>query len=97
MSKCIIQIGRDIEIAVKVVPGASRSKVVGLLGDALKVQIAAPPEGGKANAALQELIAAALGVRSRDVVVTTGLTSARKRLRVRGITAEGAAKKLGLG
>lgn len=45
-----------VEIRLKVVPGASRSGVVGELGDRLKVRVAAPPEGGKANTAIEELL-----------------------------------------
>ena len=41
-----------MELEVKVVPGASRSEVTGWLGDSLKIRVAAPPERGKANAAV---------------------------------------------
>ena len=39
-------------IRVKAVPGASRDEIAGPLGDRLKIRIAAPPEGGKANKAI---------------------------------------------
>jgi len=45
------------------VPGASRSGIAGVLGDRLKVRISAPPEAGKANDAICELIAQALASR----------------------------------
>jgi uncharacterized protein (TIGR00251 family) len=92
----IKQSGTDVEIAIKVVPGASRSKIVGLLGDALKTQIAAPPEGGKANAALQSLLAKQLGVRATAVAVVSGAASARKKIRVRDITVATARERLGI-
>lgn len=86
-----------MEIAVKVVPGASRSRVMGLLGDALKVQVAAPPEKGKANAAVIELIAGALGVAAKAVEIVAGQTTPNKRVKVSGVTPEAAAGALGIG
>ncbi len=86
-----------IEITVKVVPGASRDRIAGELGDALKIRVSAPPEKGKANAAVAKLLARALGVRVKDVSIVRGATSPRKTLLVTGIAAEDAAKMLGSG
>ncbi|MBC7773318.1 MAG: YggU family protein [Pyrinomonadaceae bacterium] len=74
-------------IAVKAVPGAKRDEVVGRLGERLKVRISAPPEDGKANKAICELLARELGVRARDVEVVRGHSSAEKTLRVMGVQA----------
>ncbi len=71
-----------IEFAVKVVPGASRTRVVGLHGDALKVSVAAPAEGGKANAALVTVLARWLEVRRADVAIVAGGSNPHKRVRV---------------
>lgn len=75
-------------LAVKVVPGAKRDGVAGRLGDRLKVRVAAPPEGGRANRAVCALIARELGVRASAVEVVSGHASAEKTLRVRGVSAE---------
>ncbi len=75
-----------IELTVKVVPGASRTKVVGVWGSALKIAIAAPPEGGKANAAVTKLLAAVFGVRKADVSILSGHTTPLKRIGLAGIT-----------
>lgn len=76
--------GPAIRLPVKVVPGARRDEIAGMLGDRLKVRVAAPPEGGRANRAACALIAAALGVKPRQVEVEAGHATADKTLRVRG-------------
>jgi uncharacterized protein len=70
-----------IDIAIKVVPGASRSEVAGPLGGRLKLRVAAPPERGKANDAVVRLLRAWLGV--RDVEIVAGRGSSEKTVRVR--------------
>jgi len=85
-----------IVIAVKAVPGASRDAIVGRLGDALKVKVAAPPEGGKANAAICQLLAEALGVAKRDVTVASGHAQPNKQIAVAGTDAKTALNRLGL-
>jgi uncharacterized protein len=72
-------------IAVKVVPGARRSRIVGRYGDALKVQVAAPPERGKANEAVAELLATTLGLRPNQLALVQGHTQPRKVFQVSGI------------
>lgn len=74
-------------VRIKAVPGARRDEIVGRLGDRLKVRVAAPPEGGKANAAICELLANALGVRPRDVTIVAGLASAEKTARALAVQA----------
>jgi uncharacterized protein len=73
-------------ISLKAVPGAKRTEVVGLLGERLKVRVAAPPEDGRANTAIRELLAAELGVRAANVEITRGHTSAEKTVRVKGVS-----------
>src|SRR5881394_250060 len=85
----------DVELTVKVVPGASRDRIVGPLGDALKIQIAAPPERGKANAALVRLLSAQLGIPERQITVIRGVSAPRKTVRLAGITLQEAARRLG--
>lgn len=85
-----------VVIAIKVVPGARRDEVVGQLGERLKVRVSAPPEGGKANAAVCALVAGVLGVSGRDVEVVRGHTSAEKVVRVRGVGAREVRGTLGV-
>jgi uncharacterized protein (TIGR00251 family) len=69
---------------VKVVPGAARSEVVGVLGNRLKVRVAAPAEGGKANRALEKLLKEWLGATVVEIVA--GLSAATKTVRARGVS-----------
>jgi uncharacterized protein len=81
-------------LQVKVVPGASRSRITGRLGDALKVSVTAQPERGEANAAVEELLAAALGILPRAVTVVSGHGSARKIVEINGMSEEDVHERL---
>lgn len=74
-----------VELAVLAQPRASRSRVVGEHGGLLKIQLAAPPVEGEANAELLTTIAHLLHVARRQVSLVSGETSRRKRVRVEGV------------
>jgi uncharacterized protein (TIGR00251 family) len=59
-------------------PGARRTRVVGPHGEALKVQLAAPPVDGRANEALLAHLAERLGLPRREVELRAGASSRRK-------------------
>ena len=75
-------------IRVKAVPRASRDEIVGWLDGALKVRLAAVPQDGRANAALEALLADALGIRKSAVRVAGGHASTRKRVEIDGLARE---------
>ena len=79
---------------VKVVPGASRDRIVGRYGDALKIQVRAAPEAGKANAAVIELLADFLGIDTRSLQIVRGHTQARKVIKVSGMDQAALDKRL---
>lgn len=87
MTVVVREVAGGVSFAVKVVPGASRDRLVGGYGDSLKVQVAAAAEGGKANARLCEVLAAVFGVAPRAVEVASGHGSPRKVVMVHGVTA----------
>ncbi|MGE3465316.1 MAG: DUF167 domain-containing protein [Pyrinomonadaceae bacterium] len=79
---------------VKVVPGASQNKIVGVLGEALKVRVQAPPEKGKANASVLKIIAEFLGVPEKQLSICSGQTSPTKVVEVRGLSDDDLKRKL---
>ncbi|HEX9968943.1 MAG TPA: DUF167 domain-containing protein [Acidimicrobiales bacterium] len=84
----------DLVLRLHVQPGAGRTAVVGRHGDALKVRVAAPPEGGRANEACLALVAETLGVERDAVELTGGPSSRTKRVRVTGVEADDATRLL---
>lgn len=81
-------------LKVRVTPGARLSRVLGPHGDAVKVAIAAPPEGGRANAALRAFLAERLGLKLSAVRVLRGASSRDKRIGVEGLDLDGALRRL---
>ena len=75
-------VGDGVALRVHVVPAAGRTAVVGTHGDAVKVRVAAPPTGGRANEACVALLAETFGVSKSDVELTSGATSRAKRFRI---------------
>ena len=69
------------EIAVRATPGASRDSVE-TDGVALAIRTTAPPEAGKANAAVQKLLARALGVPKSRLTLLRGARSRDKVFRL---------------
>ena len=81
-------------LAVKVVPGASRSGLSGWMGEVLKVRVTAPPEGGRANRMVTQLVAAALHLPDSAVRVVSGASSPRKLLAIDGLDARAVRERL---
>jgi uncharacterized protein (TIGR00251 family) len=81
---------------IKVVPGARKDRVVGAYGDAVKVQVSAPPEGGKANAAVLRLLAEALQLKPSQLELIAGHGQPRKVVRIEGLDEREIRSRLGL-
>jgi uncharacterized protein len=73
-----------LSLTLHVQPGARKSEIAGLHGDALKVKVAAPATDNKANAALIELLSDALGVPRSAITIRHGATSRRKVVEIIG-------------
>ena len=69
-------------LAVKVIPNASCSEIVGWEGETLKVRIKAVAEKGKANEELIRLLAKEFGVPKSGIKILSGKTSRNKRIKI---------------
>ena len=76
--------GEALLLDLKVRPGARGSAWRGRLGDCLKLDVAAAPESGRANAAVLAFVARSFGVAGADVELLAGGRGRRKRVRVGG-------------
>jgi uncharacterized protein len=76
-------------LAVRVSPGARRSELVGRHGGAWKVRVAAPPERGRANAAVVALLSEVLGVPRERVKLLAGASGKDKVVEIEGMTTAG--------
>jgi len=72
-------------LAVRVQPGARRNEIRDENGGPLKIRVTQSPEKGKANKAVVELLAKALGLKKSQIELLSGATSHQKRFLVRGI------------
>jgi uncharacterized protein len=94
LSPAITATAAGTTVRVRAVPRAKVDRLDGLHGDALRVRIAAPPSDGRANDALLALLADALGVRRRDLVLVRGERSRDKTVRVTGLGPAAVATRL---
>jgi uncharacterized protein len=74
-------------VAVRAQPGARRNELVGEHGGALKIAVTAPPEQGRANEAIVELLCDRLGLNKGGVELLAGAGSRNKKVLVRNMTA----------
>jgi uncharacterized protein len=76
---------RSTRLRLRVSPGARRSEIVGRHGDGWKIRVAAPPEDGRANEAMLELLAERLGLPRRAVSIVSGHGAREKTVEMVGI------------
>ena len=77
-----------VRLQVKVVPRASRNELGEVLGDRLKIRIAAPPVDSAANEELVAFVAKQLGASRGAVQIAHGQTSRNKTLLIAGVTVD---------
>jgi uncharacterized protein (TIGR00251 family) len=75
-----------ISIRIKVVPGSSRDRIVGELGDELKIAVSKPPQDGAANSAVVALLSKQLGISKNQIQIVRGHSNPHKELLIAGLS-----------
>lgn len=83
-------------LAVRAQPGAKKNAITGQLADAVKISVTAPPEDGRANVAIIDLLRSQLKCKRAEVELLTGQTNRNKSILIRGLTSEEIIQRLGL-
>jgi len=71
-----------VVLVLHVQPGAKRTEVAGVHGEALKIRLAAPPVDGKANAELARFLAAEFGAPTARITLMRGAAARQKTVRI---------------
>lgn len=82
-------------LKLKVVPRSSRTEIVGITGDALKIKLKAPPVDGKANQALMKFLRKQLDVAAASVELITGRSARNKSVKIVGVSPDAVHVRLG--
>jgi hypothetical protein len=77
---------KGVTFAVKVHPRARKNAITGVVGDALKVALTAPPVEGKANQAVIEFFAELFAIPRSSITIASGETSRNKRICISGVS-----------
>ena len=83
-----------VELAVRVVPGASKNEIAGENAGVWKIRLTAPPVDGKANKALVEFLADKLKVNRSGVELVRGTTSRNKTVAIHGLSKQEIAARM---
>ena len=75
-----------VTVEIKVSPGSRRNELRGIQEGAIRVAVTQIAEKGKANQAVLETLAKALGLRRSQISLVSGHTASRKRIRLEGMT-----------
>jgi uncharacterized protein (TIGR00251 family) len=84
----IAETSDGVILTIHAQPNAKRTECAGLHGDALKIRLASLPVDGAANEALCRFLSEQLAVSMSQVIISTGHGARRKRVLVKGVTAQ---------
>jgi uncharacterized protein len=86
--------GARTRVRLRVSPGARKTELAGRHGDGWKIRVSAPPEGGRANDAVLDVLAERVGLPRRALSIVSGQKSRDKVVEMTGIDADEAARRL---
>lgn len=86
--------GDAVQVSIRLQPRASRTEIVGPVGDALKVRVAAPPVEDAANEALLRFLARRTGLARSAIRLVRGRTARQKVVAFEGVAAAEVAARL---
>lgn len=92
----LVETTEGVILSVWAQPRAKKDRIVGVYNDCLKVAVTAPPEAGRANEALVEVLAEALGLPRSAVRVMGGQFSRQKQIFIRGLSRDKVEQMLGI-
>ena len=84
LSPSLVQTVDGVIVRVYVQPQARRAQLIGMHADRLKLAVTEPPDKGKANAAVIQLLSTAVRLPASQVELLRGMTSRKKDLLLRG-------------
>ena len=96
MTEVVSAVNGGVLLRLRIQPRASRSEIVGVQGDALKIRLSAPPVDGAANEALVRFLAELLEVPQSRVIIRSGLSSRNKTVLIGAPVPATLGLKLGL-
>ena len=77
---------KGVTLKVKVEPRSSRKGISGVVGDAIKIKLNAPPVGGAANEELIEVLSEEFGIKKTSIRILRGMSSRNKVVEIEGVT-----------
>jgi uncharacterized protein len=77
---------KGVTLKIKVEPRSSRKGIAGVVGDAIKIKVNAPPVGGAANEELIEVLSEEFGIKKTSIRILRGMSSRNKVVEIEGVT-----------
>lgn len=77
---------KGVTLKIKMEPRSSRKGISGVVGDAIKIKVNAPPVGGAANEELIEVLSEEFGIKKTSIKILRGMSSRNKVVEIEGVT-----------